>query len=220
MTKAVYCLTENETQAEQILDSLQAAGFPNRDVSVLWPDSNNRFGLTHENETKAPEGATAGATTGGVVGGILGWLAGIGALAIPGLGPLVAAGPIMGLLSGAAVGATVGGIAGALIGLGIPEYEAKRYEEGLRNGNVLISCRCYDDEQVKACEELFKRLGGKDVCTVNEKSDKKLSDIQEKELDRDVRDRDVMDTQQTAVRPPSDVYNTGATTREDYPRPL
>lgn len=218
MTKAVYCLADNETQAEQILDGLQSAGLPNSDVSVLWPDSTNRFGLTHENETKAPEGATTGATTGGVLGGVLGLLAGIGALAIPGLGPLVAAGPIMGLLSGAAVGATVGGITGALIGLGIPEYEAKRYEDGLRNGSVLISCRCHDDEQAKACEELFKRSGASDVCSVSEKSDKQLSDIQQKGFEHDIKDRDVTDMPHPAVRPPSDVY-TG-TTRDDYPRPL
>lgn len=206
MTKAVYCLTDNETQAEGILDGLQAAGFSNEDISVLWPDGTNRFGLTHEKETKAPEGATTGATTGGVLGGVLVWLAGIGALAIPGLGPLVAAGPIMGLLSGAAIGATVGGITGALIGLGIPEYEAKRYEEGLRNGNVLISCRCNNDEEAKACEELFKRSGAHDVCSVVEKSDKKLADIQQKEFEHDVKDRDATDMTPPVVRPSSDVY--------------
>lgn len=218
MTKAVYCLTESETQAEQILNDLQAAGLPGKDISVLWPDGNKRFGLSHENETKAPEGATTGATTGGVVGGLLGWLAGIGALAIPGLGPLVAAGPIMGLLSGAAVGATVGGITGGLIGLGIPEYEAKRYEEGLRSGKVLVSCRCHDDDQAKACEELFKRSGARDICSVEEKSDKQLSDLQQQEFGRDTKEHDVIDAGPPVVRPPADVY-TG-TSREDYNRPL
>src|SRR5581483_9283349 len=128
MAKAVFCITKSEAQATTVVDQLKAAGFSNNDISVLFPDKTGTKDFAHEQNTKAPEGAAAGAGTGGVLGGALGWLVGIGALAIPGLGPLVAAGPIMAALSGAAAGAAVGGLSGALIGMGIPEYEAKRYE--------------------------------------------------------------------------------------------
>src|SRR5437868_14088350 len=137
--KSVFCLARDEGQACRIVDELKTAGFGNNDISVLLPDKSGTKDFAHEKGTKAPEGAVTGAGTGGVLGGVLGWLAGIGALAIPGLGPFIAAGPIMAALSGAAVGAAAGGLVGTLIGMGIPEYEAKRYESRLREGRILMS---------------------------------------------------------------------------------
>jgi hypothetical protein len=139
MAQAVFCLAKTEAQAIGIVDRLKAMGFSANDISVLFPDKTGTKDFAHEHHTKAPEGAVAGAGTGGILGGALGWLVGIGALAIPGLGPFIAAGPIMAALSGAAAGAMLGGVAGALIGLGIPEYEAKRYEGKIKEGNILIS---------------------------------------------------------------------------------
>src|SRR6266850_5159110 len=133
--KSVFCLARDERQACAIVEELQSAGFSNNDISVLLPDRAGTRDFAHEKGTKAPEGAVAGATTGGLLGGALGWLEGIGALAIPGVGPFIAAGPIMAALSGAAVGATVGGLTGALVGMGIPEFEAKRYEGRIKEGN-------------------------------------------------------------------------------------
>src|SRR2546421_2990329 len=136
---AVFCIVRDQDQACQIVDRLRTSGFTGNDISVLLPDKGGTRDFAHEQRTKAPEGATTGGVTGGVVGGALGWLAGIGALAIPGFGPFIAAGPIMAALSGAAAGATIGGITGALVGLGIPELEAKLYEGKLKAGNVLIA---------------------------------------------------------------------------------
>src|ERR1019366_3674046 len=126
--KSVFCIATSRGQADQIVDHLKSASFSNNDISVLFPDKGTTHDFAHEKHTKAPEGTATGAGTGGVVGGALGWIVGIGALAIPGVGPFIAAGPIMAALSGAAIGAVAGGIAGGLIGLGIPELEAKRYE--------------------------------------------------------------------------------------------
>src|SRR5207342_3889345 len=147
--KSVFCITTSRNQADQIVERLKTANFSNNDISVLFPDKGTTRDFAHEKNTKAPEGAAAGAGTGGVVGGALGWIVGIGALAIPGVGPFIAAGPIMAALSGAAIGATVGGITGALIGLGIPEYEAKRYEGKIRAGNILVSVHSEDAEETK-----------------------------------------------------------------------
>src|SRR6187200_2590036 len=147
--KSVFCIATSGDQAERIVDQLKAANFSNNDISALFPDKGTTRDFAHEKNTKAPEGAATGAGTGGVVGGALGWLAGIGALAIPGVGPLIAAGPIMAALSGAAVGAAVGGVTGALVGMGIPEYEAKRYEGKIKGGNILISVHSEDSEQTK-----------------------------------------------------------------------
>src|SRR3954464_12924794 len=137
--KSVFCLAHDEAQACNIVGELQNAGFSNNDISVLLPDKGSTREFAHEKGTKAPEGAVTGAGTGGVLGGVLGWLVGIGSLAIPGLGPFVAAGPLMAARRGAAVGATAGGVIGALVGMGIPEYEAKRYEGRLREGRILIA---------------------------------------------------------------------------------
>jgi hypothetical protein len=137
--KSVFGIAKSESQAIAIADNLKAAGFSNNDVSVLFPDKQGSKDFAHEQHTKAPEGAAAGAGTGAVLGGALGWMVGIGSLAIPGLGPFIAAGPIMAALAGAAGGAAAGGLTGALIGMGIPEYEAKRYEGKVKDGNILLS---------------------------------------------------------------------------------
>src|SRR5262249_16905089 len=139
MATSVFCIARSREQAATIISRLKAAGFPDNDISVLLPDKEGTRDFAHEQHTKAPEGAATGAAGGGTVGGVVGLLAGIGALAIPGLGPFIAAGPIMAALSGAAVGAAVGGLTGALIGMGIPEYEAKRYEGKIVGGNALVA---------------------------------------------------------------------------------
>src|SRR5438045_2733860 len=143
---AVFGIYRTRTAAEQGVDALVAAGFRNTDISVLLPENEGTKDFQHEKNTKAPEGVTTGATTGAVVGGTLGLLAGIGALAIPGLGPFIAAGPIMGALAGAGGGGVVGGLIGALVGMGIPEYEAKRYEGMVKEGKVILSVHCDNSE--------------------------------------------------------------------------
>jgi hypothetical protein len=137
---------------------------------VLFPDKGTTRDFAHEKNTKAPEGAVTGAGTGGVIGGALGWIAGIGALAIPGVGPFIAAGPIMAALSGAAVGAAVGGIAGGLIGLGIPELEAKRYEGKVKAGNLLISVHTEDANEITRAKNIFTQAGAQDICATGEAS--------------------------------------------------
>src|SRR5437588_3760689 len=155
MAKAVFCIARTEAQAIAIVERLRTAGFSNNDISVLCPDKAGTKDFAHEQHTKAPEGAATGAGTGGVLGGALGWLVGMGTLAIPGLGPFIAAGPIVAALSGAAAGAALGGMTGALIGWGIPEYEAKRYEGKIREGNMLISVHTEDrDERARAKQML------------------------------------------------------------------
>jgi hypothetical protein len=168
MAKAVFCIAKTEAQAVTIVDQLKAAGFSKNDISVLFPDKTGTKDFAHEQNTKAPEGAAAGAGTGGVLGGAFGWLVGIGALAIPGLGPFVAAGPIMAALSGAAAGAALGGITGALIGMGIPEYEAKRYEGKLKEGNILISVHTKDSTEISRAKDIFSRAGAEDISYTEE----------------------------------------------------
>jgi hypothetical protein len=168
MAKAVFCIATSEFQAETIVNDLRSAGFADNDISVLFPDKTGTKDFAHEQHTKAPEGAVTGASTLGVVGGALGWLAGIGALAIPGLGPFIAAGPIMAALGGAAVGAAVGGIAGALVGMGIPEYEAKRYEGKIKAGNILISVHCENHQQTKRAKEIFQMAEAHDISSTTE----------------------------------------------------
>src|SRR5688572_22498427 len=168
MGKAVFCIASTEYQAENIISELKVSGFSDEDVSVLFPDKTGTKDFAHEHHTKAPEGAAAGASTGGVVGGTLGWLAGIGALAIPGIGPFIVAGPIMAALGGAAVGATVGGITGALVGMGIPEYETKRYEGKIKAGNILISVHCEDSEEKRKAQDIFEDAGANDISTTSE----------------------------------------------------
>ena len=177
--KSVFCITTSREQANRIVDQLKAADFSNNDISVLFPDKGTTRDFAHEKNTKSPEGAVAGAGTGGVIGGALGWIAGIGALAIPGVGPFIAAGPIMAALSGVAVGAAVGGIAGGLIGLGIPELEAKRYEGKVKAGNLLISVHTEDSKEIARAKDIFTKAGAQDICTTGEAStpkDSKASD--------------------------------------------
>jgi len=168
--KSVFCLARDEAQAGNIVAALKDAGFLNNDISVLLPDKSSTREFAHKKGTKAPEGAITGAGTGGVLGGALGWLAGIGALAIPGVGPFIAAGPIMAALSGAAVGATAGGLVGTLVGMGIPEYEAKRYEGQLREGRILISVHSEDHRQTKLAKEIFERNDAEDISSAGEES--------------------------------------------------
>lgn len=169
-TKAVIGLASSETQAASIVGELQRAGFANNDISVLFPDKKGTRDFAHEQNTKAPEGAVAGASAGGALGGTLGLLAGIGALAIPGVGPLIAAGPIMAALSGAAAGAAVGGLTGALIGMGIPEIEAKQYEGKIKGGNVLLSVHTDDGDQRARAKKILEAGGAVDVVTAGEQS--------------------------------------------------
>ena len=168
--KSVFCIATSRDQADQIVDRLKTANFSHNDISALFPDKGSTRDFAHEKNTKAPEGAVTGAGTGGVIGGALGWIAGIGALAIPGVGPFIAAGPILAALSGAAVGAAVGGIAGGLIGLGIPEIEAKRYEGKVRGGNLLIAVHVESSDQQKRAEEILKRAGAHDITATTEAS--------------------------------------------------
>jgi hypothetical protein len=170
MPTAVFGMVKDRSQAEHIVMELRNAGFSHDDISVLMADKTGSRDFAHEHNTKAPEGAAAGAGTGGVLGGTLGLLAGIGALAIPGLGPFIAAGPIMAALSGAAVGATVGGVTGALIGMGMPEYEAKRYEGKLKSGNILVSAHTEDSNERKRAKDIFEAAGAEDISTASEES--------------------------------------------------
>ena len=166
--KAVFCIVGSEDRAIRITEELKSSGFSRDDISVLFPDKGTTREFAHEKKTKAPEGATTGVITGGALGGALGWLAGIGALAIPGAGPFIAAGPIMAALSGGAIGATAGGLTGALIGLGIPEYEAKRYQDRLKEGNILISVHSDNSDETRRAKEIFERNGAEDISSASE----------------------------------------------------
>ena len=164
MSKSVFGIATTLGQAERIVEQLQAQGFATSEISVLMPDTGGTRDVGHVKATKAPEGATTGAATGGATGGVIGLLAGIGALAIPGVGPIMAA------LSGAPVGAATGGVVGGLIGLGIPEIEAKRYEEKLKKGNYLIAVHADESEDVDRAKDIFKTAGAEDISTVSEGS--------------------------------------------------
>ena len=162
MSKSVFC-TATVLQTETIVSNLKAAGF-------LMADKSGTRDFAIEHNTKAPEGAVAGYGTGVVLGGTLGWLAGIGSLAIPGLGPLVAAGPIMAALSGAAIGGAVGGVSGALIGMGMSEFEAKQYEGKVKTGSSLISVHSEDADETARAKEIFTRAGATDCSTACEEA--------------------------------------------------
>lgn len=168
MKKSIVCIVQDRVKAEIVIEQLKTAGFADNDLSVLFPDKQGTRDFAHEHNTKAPEGAVAGVGAGGALGGTLGLLAGIGALAIPGLGPFIAAGPLVAALSGAAVGAAAGGLAGALVGMGIPEIEAKRYEGKVRGGNLLIAVHTEDGEQRKVAERIFKNAKAEDISTMSE----------------------------------------------------
>jgi Alternative complex III, ActD subunit len=167
---AAFGIYHDRTAVENAVDVLKNAGYRNTDISVLFADNVGTKDFAHEKKTKAPEGATAGAGTGLVLGGALGWLAGIGAIAIPGLGPFIAAGPIIGALAGAGTGGAVGGLIGALIGLGMPEYEAKRYEGRIKSGGILLSVHCDDSEWTRKAKDILEETGAEDISSTGEAS--------------------------------------------------
>lgn len=167
---AVFGIYSSVGQAERAVDTLVNDRFSKNDISVLMPDQQSSKDFAHEKHTKAPEGTTTGVAAGGTIGGTLGLLAGIGALAIPGVGPFIAAGPIMGALAGLGVGGAVGGLVGALIGMGIPEYEAKRYEGRIKEGGVLLSVHCDTSEEIARAKETLKRTGATDVASTGEEA--------------------------------------------------
>jgi tetrahydromethanopterin S-methyltransferase subunit C len=170
---AVFGIYATATTAENAVDQLLLLGFTNSAISVLLPDDESTRAFAHEKNTKAPEGTATGVATGGVIGGTLGLLAGIGALAIPGVGPLIAAGPIMGALAGLGAGGAVGGIVGALVGMGIPEYEAKRYEGDVKDGGTLLSVHCDTSEQIKAAKRALEETGARDISATGEEGSPK-----------------------------------------------
>ena len=178
--RAVFGIYSTQAALEEGVEALREANFRREDISVLCPDNEGNKDLAHEKATKAPEGACAGAVTGAVIGGVLGWLAGIGAIAVPDIGPLIAAGPIMAALAGVGVGGVIGGIVGALIGVGIPEYEAKRYEGRIRSGGVLVSVHCDDSSWAYKGKVILQETGAEGVSSTGEakadfaKSDKPL----------------------------------------------
>jgi hypothetical protein len=167
---AVYGIYRNRADAENAIDRLLAAGFRNDDISVLLQDNTGTKDFAHEKHTKAPEGTATGVVAGGAIGGTLGLLAGIGALAIPGVGPFIAAGPIVGVLAGIGSGGVVGGIVGALVGMGIPEFEAKRYEGRIKEGGILLSVHCDNSDWADKAKDLLKQTGADDVSSTGEAS--------------------------------------------------
>jgi Protein of unknown function (DUF3341) len=165
---AVFGIYSTTTEVEGAIDALQAAGFRSTDISVLVPENVANKDLTHEKRTKAPEGAAAGGVSGAVLGGALGWLAGMGIIAIPGVGPLIAAGPILSALAGVGIGGTVAGITGALIGTGIPEYEAKRYEGRVKRGGILMSVHAENAEWASKARSILRDTGAEDISLTGE----------------------------------------------------
>jgi hypothetical protein len=188
-SKAVFGIYTTREQAERGVDTLLSAGFSNSDISVLLPDKNSTREFAHDKETKAPEGTAAGATTGGVIGGTLGVLAGIGALAIPGLGPFIAAGPIMAGLAGLGAGGAIGGLVGALIGMGMPEYEAKRYEGRVRGGNILLSVHCDTSDEIDRAKDVLKGTGAEDISSSGESAPPQGRSRTTADRDLDMRNR-------------------------------
>jgi len=165
---AAFGIYASRAGVEEALGALRDAGFRSEDVSVLLPENLGNKDLATEKSTKAPEGAATGAGSGAVIGGALGWLVGIGSLAIPGLGPLIAAGPIVAALAGVGVGGAIGGVTGALVGMGIPEYEAKRYEGRVKNGGILLSIHCDNSDWVKKAKDTLRTTGAEDVSSTGE----------------------------------------------------
>lgn len=167
---AVYGIFRDLPHVEEAVDRMLAYGFRNEDISVLFPENEGTKDFAHKKNTKAPEGTTTGVTAGGAIGGTLGLLAGIGALAIPGLGPFIAAGPIMGALAGVGAGGVIGGVIGALVGMGMPEYEAKRYEGRIKEGGILLSVHCDNSDWVKRAKNLLEETGAEDISSSGEAS--------------------------------------------------
>src|SRR5437764_13123177 len=165
---AVFGIYRDRVSVENAVDTLRQEDFRNTDISVLFPENEGTKDFAHEKNTKAPEGTATGAASGAVIGGGLGWLAGIGALAIPGVGPLIAAGPIVAALAGVGVGGAVGGITGALIGMGIPEYEAKRYQGRVTKGGILLSVHSDNSDWTKRAKDILERTGAEDIASTGE----------------------------------------------------
>jgi hypothetical protein len=208
---AVFGIYRDRVSVEEAVDNMRAAGFRNTDISVLFPDNQGTKDFAHEKHTKAPEGAAAGAGSGALIGGTLGWLVGIGALAIPGIGPFVAAGPIVAALAGVGAGGALGGIVGALVGMGIPEYEAKRYEGRIKSGGILLSVHCDNDDWVKRAKQMLLQTGAEDIASAGEaKADFSSSD---KPLPRRATRTDALfsDEDREAVRTDADVDHPIAT---------
>lgn len=164
---AVFGIFQDRMALDRAVSELRDQGFRNADISVLLPSGAQS--LAHEKSTKAPEGVATGFASGLALGGALGWLVGAGALAIPGLGPFVAAGPILSAIAGAGIGGTLGGFTGALIGMGIPEYEAKRYETSIKEGGMLISVHVDDAEWERKAKDILEACGAKDIAATSEK---------------------------------------------------
>src|SRR5580658_335336 len=152
---SVFGIFTTMSAADFATDSCIRGGFTAADISALIPENLGSRQIGTEKASKAPEGAATGAGSGAVVGGVLGLLASIGALAIPGVGPLIAAGPILAALAGVGVGGAVGGLTGGLIGLGIPEYEAKRYEGRIQKGAILLSVHCNTSDEIKRAKDVM-----------------------------------------------------------------
>ncbi len=205
---AAFGIYHDRASAERGVDHLIAAGFQNNDISVMLPDQQSTKEFAHEKNTKAPEGTTTGVVSGGTIGGTLGLLAGIGALAIPGVGPFIAAGPIMGALAGIGVGGAVGGLVGALVGMGIPEYEAKRYEGHMKEGGILVSVHCDSSEEVGRAKDVLKQSGAEDISSAGEKavSTHGMTDEAKREVGEHVPGVDRARTS----------YDTTTTTTSDY----
>jgi hypothetical protein len=209
---AVFGIYATPGTAEAAVDHLLTKGFTNSAISVLLPDDDSTRAFAHEKNTKAPEGTTTGATAGGVVGGTLGLLAGVGLLAIPGVGPLIAAGPIVAALAGVGVGGTVGGIVGALVGMGIPEYEAKRYEGAVKGGGTLLSVHCDTSEQIDVAKAALRDTGARDIASTGEASSNDTSgargtfgNISEREpaSDRALRNEAILEDREVIAGVPS-----------------
>jgi hypothetical protein len=201
---AVFGIYRSRAVAEEAVDALKAAGYRNTDISVLLPENEGTKDFAHEKATKAPEGVATGATSGAVIGGVIGGLVGAGMLLIPGLGPLIAAGPIIGVLTGAGAVGVLGGIVGALVGMGIPEYEAKRYEGRIREGGILLSVHCDSSQWVKRAKEVLEQTGAEDVASAGEAR-----------ADFAVADRPMPRVRPDHVPVPDDLTNTAELDRED-----
>src|SRR5690348_3921227 len=167
---AAFGIYKGRGALEDAVNALRQGGFRSTDISVLFPENQGTKDFAHEKNTKAPEGVTTGAVAGGITGGVLGWLTGIGALAIPGLGPMIAAGPIVAALAGAGALGTLGGFIGALVGMGVPEYEAKRYEGRIREGGILLSVHCDNSDWIGRAKDLLKETGAEDISSTGEAS--------------------------------------------------
>jgi hypothetical protein len=165
---SAFGIYADPTTVGDAIEALKAAGFRSADISALYPENLGSKDLGHERHSKAPEGAVAGGGAGAVLGGAVGWLAGAGAMMIPGLEPLAAAGPIIGMMGGLGAGVTLGGLTGALVGSGIPEYEAKRYEGRVRHGGILLSVHCDNPQWAKTAKRILKQSGGRDIATAHE----------------------------------------------------